>query len=201
MMQVMAFDAGRRGRLIREQDLTEYSRKLALAVTEAMHYFIGHDDASPRDANRYLAVTAAHITHMLRDGREDAELGYTNIPSEYLQARGISPQDSASPAYREWVCGRVQLARMYFRAGRDHLRRVRNLRCRLAGFAYVARFEWMLQVIERDRFCLRKAYPQRKSLSASLWMLGCALSALTASQPNRPGARRLAVQPVRIEPR
>jgi hypothetical protein len=48
MMAVMAFDAERRGRLASQQELTDYSLHLAVAVTDAMHYFIGHDDPSPR---------------------------------------------------------------------------------------------------------------------------------------------------------
>ena len=43
MMQVMDFDAMRRGRLISQAELNEYTRWLATAVTEAMHYFIGQN--------------------------------------------------------------------------------------------------------------------------------------------------------------
>jgi phytoene/squalene synthetase len=41
MMQVMDFDAMCRGKLISQAELNEYTRWLATAVTEAMHYFIG----------------------------------------------------------------------------------------------------------------------------------------------------------------
>jgi hypothetical protein len=47
MMAVMCFDAERQGRLISQSELDEYTRALATAVTEALHYFIGHD-ATPR---------------------------------------------------------------------------------------------------------------------------------------------------------
>ena len=103
MMAVMAFDADRRGRLISQSELNEYTRWLAVAVTEALHYFIGHDDASPQGEMRYLAVTGAHITHMLRDAVEDAEAGYYNIPREVVAAHGIAPWDVESKAYRDWV--------------------------------------------------------------------------------------------------
>ena len=76
MMAVMAFDAERRGRLISADELREYTHHLAVAVTEAMHYFIGHGCKSPQDQTRYLAVSAAHITHMLRDTLDDVEAGY-----------------------------------------------------------------------------------------------------------------------------
>lgn len=181
MMDVMRFDAGRRGQLVAQIELSEYSRKLATAVTEALHYFIGHAEPTPPHPFRYHAVTAAHITHMLRDAYEDAAAGYFNIPREYLQSRGISPQDIASRAYCEWVCARAHLARAYFNAGRSSMAQVRNARCRLAGYAYTARFEWMLRAIERDHYCLRAAYPERKGLKAGLWMGWSTLAAMLES--------------------
>ncbi len=201
MMDVMIFDAQRRGQVISQSELSKYSHKLGIAVTEAMHYFIGHDNPSPRHEACYLAVTAAHITHMLRDTMEDIENGYFNIPREVLQVQGISPRDVKSQAYREWVCGRVQLAREYFKAGRECIAQVRNFRCRLAGYAYTARFEWMLRAIERDAYCLRSEYPQRKSLWTGLMMGWSTLMSMLASSRIKPGTHRLAAQPIRIDKR
>ena len=201
MMDVMIFDAKRRGQVISQAELFDYSHKLAKAVTEAMYYFIGHDDSSTCHEARYMAVTAAHITHMLRDALEDGDNGYFNIPREYLQARGILPQDVKSQAYREWVCGRVQVARGYFKLGRECTAQVKNLRCRLAGHAYTARFEWMLNVIERDDYCLRSEYPERKSIKAGLWMIWSTLTALFALPLIKTESRKLTPQPVRIEKR
>jgi len=141
MMRVMEFDADRRGKLINQIQLDSYSENLAVAVTEAMHYFIGHGQDSPQSTNRYLAVTAAHITHMLRDALDDTAEGYYNIPHEVLLEEGLNPFDQDAAAYRKWVCGRVMQARSYFQAGRIYLSKVTNLRCRLAGLAYTARFE------------------------------------------------------------
>lgn len=192
MMDVMSFDAERRGKLISQTELNEYSRKLATAVTEAMYYFIGHTDASPPHPARYLSVTAAHITHMLRDAYEDVATGYYNIPREYLESRAIAPQDFESRAYCEWVCSRAKLARAYFKQGREGLAQLKNLRLQLAGYAYTSRFEWMLGAIERDRYCLRAAYPERKSLPAGLWMGWSTIASLLASplartKGHRPG--------------
>ena len=170
MMDVMTFDVKRRGQVITQAELTEYSRKLTAAVTEALYYFIGHGDPLPRHASCYLAVTAAHITHMLRDAFEDADAGYFNIPGEYLQTHGISVRDLESQDYRQWVCGRVRLARRFFTASRQSHAQIKNLRRRLASYAYTARFEWMLRTIERENYCLRCEYPDRKSLRAGLWM-------------------------------
>ena len=199
MMAVMIFDSERRGGVISQAELSGYSRALAVAVTEAMYYFIGHDNPPPSHEARYLAVTAAHITHMLRDALEDVEVGYFNIPREYLQKRGVSPGDVDNRAYREWVCGRVQLARMYFKAGREATAQVRNLRCRLAGYAYTARFEWMLRAIERDNYCPRAEYPERKGFRAGLWMAWSTLTSMFTAPGIFFKPRVLITQPVRIE--
>ena len=181
MMDVMVFDVNRRGRVISQTELHNYSYMLAKAVTEAIYYFIGHDEIVPCHETRYMAVTAAHITHMLRDGLEDIENGYFNIPQEYLQAHGISPQNMNVTAYHEWVCGRVRLARSYFTRGLECTTQIKNLRCRLAIYAYTARFEWLLNAIERDHYCLRSAYPERKSLQAGLWMTWHAITSMFAA--------------------
>lgn len=179
MMLVMDFDARRRGRLISQVELNEYTRWLASAVTEAMHYFIGHKDYAPQDETRYPAVSAAHVTHMLRDTFDDVQAGYYNIPREVLEANHIGPQDVHSAAYRAWVKSRVQLAREYFEVGRGYLARVQNPRCRLAGFAYTARFEWLLDTIEREGYALRPQYSERKSIGTGLRMSWLVLSAMT----------------------
>jgi len=87
MLAVMSFDAQRRGHLISQEELTGYTRYLATAVTEALHYFIGHSCQSPQDGTRYLAASAAHIAHMLRDTLEDIQTGYFNIPIEVVESR------------------------------------------------------------------------------------------------------------------
>lgn len=199
MMDVMVFDTKRRGELINQKELSDYSRKLAIAVTEAMHYFIGNDNPTPRHEARYLAVTAAHVTHMLRDTIEDTRIGYYNIPSEYTESHKIEPREVESQAYRDWVSGRVQLARMYFRASRDCIAQVKNLRCRLAGFAYAARFEWMLGAIERDRYCLRAKYRNRKSLLTGLWICWKTMVSFLNSLQGKVASQTLAVQPVRVK--
>jgi len=180
MMAVMAFDAERRGRLISQSELNAYTRWLASGVTEAMHYFIGHGSYSPRSEARYWAATAAHITHMLRDTFDDMRTGYFNIPREALQADQITPTEVGSDAYRAWVRSRVGLARAYFKAGRGYLHQVENLRCRIAGFAYMARFEWLLDTIEREGYRLRPLYEERKSIGTGWRMCVDTLASLSS---------------------
>jgi hypothetical protein len=194
MMKVMIFDAQRRHRLISQAELADYSQSLATAVTEALYYFIGHERSKRRHPARYLAVTAAHITHMLRDAYEDNAAGYFNIPREYLQKREMSGQDMQSQAVQDWVKGRVELARAYFEAGRECTAQAKSLRCRLAGYTYTARFEWMLRAIERDHYRLRPEYPERKSLKAALWMGWRVLSCMLTSPRVHSGSKNVPVQ-------
>lgn len=170
MMTVMAFDVGRCNRVITHAELTEYTHLLSTAVTEALFYFIGHQDPPPSGETRYDAVCGAHVIHMLRDAMEDITAGYFNIPGEYIETQRILVEELHSLSFRKWAFGRVKLAHQYFRAGRKYIAQVKNLRCRMAGFAYLARFEWMLNAIIRDKYYLRPTYPERKSLRAGLWM-------------------------------
>jgi phytoene/squalene synthetase len=178
MMWVMEFDVRRRGVLISQVELEEYTRRLAVAVTENIHHFIGHDAFFPLEEARYLAVSAAHITHMLRDAFEDARAGYFNIPREVLQAGRIGPQDITASAYRDWAKGRAGQARRFFREGKAYFQKVNNLRLRLAGFGYIARFEWLLETLEREGYLLRPHYGERKRIGAALRMSWMALSSL-----------------------
>jgi phytoene/squalene synthetase len=193
MMLVMDFDVRRRGRLVSEVELSEYTRWLAVAVTEAMHHFIGGGDAPPHDASRYRAVAGAHILHMLRDTAVDLRAGYFNVPREWLERFSIGPGDLHCDAYRAWVAGRVELARGNLEAGRAYYGRVRSLRHRLAGLAYLARFEWLIQQLERDEFRLRSRYDDLPSLSTSLRMSWLTLAGLAGLR--RSSGRRTAGPP------
>lgn len=172
MMAVMAFDAGRRGRLISQTELNDYTHWLAVAVTEAMHYFIGHDCPATCSEKRYLAVSGAHITHMLRDTFEDNILGYYNIPSEVVGAGDTLPLNVGDQAYIAWVKERVMAARANFKAGKAYLQGVRSFRLQVAAYAYMHRFETVLDRIEGDQYKLRPQY--RDPPGQSITMIGWA---------------------------
>lgn len=170
MMALMIFDLERRGRLISAAELERYIDLLATAVTEALLHFIGHGCPAPRDESRPAAVRGACIIHMLRDLIKDCATGYYNVPAEFLVAHDMAVDDPDHPALRAWAAERVALARDCFREGQAFIDRVGNRRCRLAGRAYVARFEYVARLIERDGYRLRADYPERKSARAALWM-------------------------------
>jgi phytoene/squalene synthetase len=187
-LAILEFDAHRKGQLISEQELTWYSDCLGKAVTDCIQYFIGNGHAYPDGENRYLGATAAHMTHMLRDMVSDTADGYINIPREYLEAHAISPADRDSPAFRSWVRGRVEQARQYFREGKRYLDELSVLRCKIAGFWYCARFEGVLDAIERDGYVLRAEYNERHKLSTWLKMAWLCLS-ITLRHLARPRPR------------
>jgi phytoene/squalene synthetase len=190
MMEVMSFDADRRGRCITQAELDGYTRSLAVAVTECLHYFIGQGRGGPDTPDRYLAVIAAHISHMLRDTREDVDAGYYNIPLEVLSAAGISPGEVESPAYRAYVRQRVGRARLDFERGKAYFAQVGSRRCRLAAFIYCSRFEAFLDALERNNYDLTSDLPRPSLLSSGRsW---AALAAALPSPPAGDGAERLA---------
>ncbi len=175
-LAIIEFDAHRRGRLVSQGELVWYSNRLGKAVTDAIQYFIGNGHPYPTAGNHYLAATAAHITHMLRDMVEDAAEGYINIPREYLEAHGINPQDVDSPPLRAWVRERVLQARRYFYEGKRYINGLDVLRCKIAAHWYCARFEGLLDTIERDGYVLRAGYGRRRKLSTWLKMGALAAS-------------------------
>ncbi len=51
------------------------------------------------------------------------------------------------------------------------MQRVASARCRLAGFTYMARFEWLLDTFEKEAYYLRPTYDERKSQIKG-WQMG-----------------------------
>lgn len=185
MMAVMEFDARRRGRLIGAAELQAYTGWLARGVMDGLDYFIDHSHPYPASPQRDLAVAAAHVVHMLRDTVEDVNAGYFNIPREMLDAAGISSHDMYSPAYRDWVRQRLELASAWFRMGKRYIGALGSFRSRLAGYAYCARFEAVLYRIKRDRFILREEYPSLRGAALAQGLPGWR-DWPTLIRPNRP---------------
>ena len=169
-LAVLDFDARRKGRLISQHELTWYSNCLGRAVADCVLYFVGNGHAYPDTYSRFLGPIGAHIAHMLRDMVPDTADGFINIPREYLEANSISLQDPGSPPYRAWVRSRVDQARQHFREGKRFFDQLDVLRRRIVGHWYCARFEGVLDTIERDGYVLRASYNQRRRLPTLLRM-------------------------------
>jgi hypothetical protein len=80
------------------------------------------------------------------------------------------------------VADRVQLARTYLEAGRAYFARVQNWRHQLAGLAYVARFEWLIEALERDGFTVRPHYDDALTVRTELRMAWLTMSRLASAQ-------------------
>ena len=171
MFAMIEFDALRKGRLISQSELNWYIDTLAKSVTDGLLYFVGNGYPYPDEKSKYLAGTAAHITHLLRDMHQDIADGFINIPREYLDQNNINYQDNENPLYRKWVRERVELARKHFCEGKAYLDQLDVLRCKIVGHWYSARFEVVLDTIERDNYALRKNYHERRRISTWLKMV------------------------------
>jgi len=170
-LAIIEFDAERKGRRITEAELGSYINRLALAVTDAIQYFIKNGHPYPEDKSRLAGARAAHITHMLRDLRKDLPAGYSNIPQEYLEKNGIRPEDIDSPAFLDWVKARVETAREEFRQGKIYIDGLDVLRTKIAAHLYCARFEHILDTIEKDDYHLRLGYAEKHEILAWLRMI------------------------------
>ena len=83
------------------------------------------------------------------------------------------------------------MARDCFRIGKEYLARVENLRCRVAGYAYIHRFEAVLEAIERAGFVLQARYPEHKGSRQGMRMIVWALwMGLTYRQPAHAATHR-----------
>jgi phytoene/squalene synthetase len=170
MFAIIEFDAYRRGRIIKRSELNWYTDSLSQSVTDGLQYFIGNGSLYPGGENQYLAAAAAHISHLLRDTIRDLADGFINIPQEYLTEHGIGPEDVHSPPYLAWVQHRVEQAKEYFREGKLYLDSLDVLRCKIMGYWYCARFEGVLNIIERDGYKLRADYKKEFVWLKMLWL-------------------------------
>jgi phytoene/squalene synthetase len=164
MFAVISFDAYRKGNLVSQEELTNYIGILGKSVTDGLQYFIGNGHLYPDTENRYFAAKAAHITHLLRDMIVDVADGFINIPREYVIKHEINLKDLDSSQLRSWVSDQVEQARVYFSEGKLYLDSLAVLRCKIAGYWYCARFEVVLDAIERDDYTIRSTYKERRSL-------------------------------------
>ena len=122
-MAVIEFDAHRQGRLASRAELQAYTTCLATAVMDGLQYFIGNGQPYPRTHDRILAVTGAHITHMLRDMCEDLPAGLVNIPAEYLEAAACLESEVNSESLRA-VGARTGCAGPHVFSGGQNLHRL-----------------------------------------------------------------------------
>jgi len=174
-LAIIAFDTVRKGRPVSRRELDWYAATLGRAVTDGIQYFVGNGHAYPDSPVRYRAATAAHITHMLRDLREDLRAGYINVPGEVLQQGQVDLADWSASGSQDWVRDRVRLARQYFQEGKAYLDGLEVLRCKIVGYWYCARFEALLTRIEQDGYVLREVYPKAPKVLTWLRYAGMAV--------------------------
>jgi hypothetical protein len=87
---------------------------------------------------------------------------------------------------------RVEEARQYIHEGKCYLDGLAVLRCKVAGYWYCARFEAVLDTIERDGYHLRADYKERHKISTWLkisWLgIVITLRHITRRDKHHPGS-------------
>jgi hypothetical protein len=74
---------------------------------------------------------------------------------------------------------------------------VENSRCRLAGLAYTARFEWLLDTMEEDNYFIRPKYTALKRPGTGLRMGLSILSAFIQAGERKPSRQPVISQPLK----
>jgi phytoene/squalene synthetase len=175
IFKLIEFDAYRKNTQITQEELDWYTGTLSIAVTDGIEYFINHTFAYPDSSNHYFACKGAHIVHMLRDYRQDIDAGFINIPKEYLCQHQLEPNDIYAPAFRNWVKKQVLLAKNSFYEGKTYIKRLPVVRGKIAALWYCARFEGLLDTIQKDGYILRSHYTKQSNLLNSIRMFGIAV--------------------------
>ena len=172
---VIEFDAERKGRPISGDELETYTARLATAVTDAIQYFIGNGYPYLEHPYRTSSARAAHIAHMLRDLRQDLAVGFVNVPTEDQESYRLQLSDLESPAFRDWVKSRVNLARLELQRGEEYIDSLPILRTQIAAHWYSSHFAHLLDRIERDDYRLRLDYSDSSATLEFLGMVGITL--------------------------
>ncbi|NAY92182.1 squalene/phytoene synthase family protein [Muricauda sp. JGD-17] len=170
MFAIVEFDAYRKWQIITEKQLEWYTNCVAKSTTDGLQYFIGNNHQYPIAENQYFAAKAAHIVHLLRDTVEDLQNGFINVPKEYIELYGIDLSQIDSAAFRAWVRERTAKAREYFMKGKHYLETLDILRCKTVGLWYCARFESILDKIEKENYLLKSTYEEKGKTSRLIKM-------------------------------
>lgn len=175
---IIAFDAGRKDKIIPEKKLNWYSETIGKAATDCILYFIGNNISYTESTDQYKAASAAHIVHSLRDLKHDLKTGYINIPKEFLEKNKSDITNISDYELIPWVKNRTGLAKRYFESGKKYIKKLPNPKCKLAAILYCLRFEPLIFIIEKDKYILRENYNNRLNIMSCLKTAVAVLSLL-----------------------
>ncbi len=134
--------------------LLGYCRRVASAVGLACVHVFGFRDKAALEAAVDLGI-ALQLTNILRDLREDAELGRIYLPAEDLRRFGVSEDDllrgRLTPGFIELMRFEVARAREYFERG-ERLFACLSRWIRPCPIAMAAAYRTILDTIERQGY-------------------------------------------------
>jgi phytoene synthase len=132
-------------------ELLDYCRKVAGAVGVACIGVYGSDDS----AHAEKLGLALQLINVMRDVREDWELGRVYLPQDELAAHGVSEEDIAAgrvtPAWNSLMRAQARRARTMLAEGRELLPTL-DRRSRLCVSTFAGLYEGQLDRMEANGF-------------------------------------------------
>lgn len=159
MLEIFEFDVSRRNKFVSSEKLENYSVNLGSAYTQVLLNFV-EPGYKYQHADSLLAH-ACHLAHMLRDFKEDIDLGYINLSKEEIKRYGIELNRISDPNLKIWLKDKIKLIKEHFTKGKTALDKNPILRIKLMGYLYCFRYETVIQQIEEGGYRLKDEYPMR----------------------------------------
>jgi 15-cis-phytoene synthase len=134
------------------EDLRHYCYHVAAVIGRMCVRIFGFEYPAALDRAEELGL-ALQLTNILRDVREDAEMGRIYLPQEDLTRFGVAESDliggAATPAWRELVAFEARRARELFAGGYGVLRYIPR-RAAVCVHTMAGIYERILEKIERE---------------------------------------------------
>lgn len=150
------YDTRRRGIMQTEKRLNYYLEIEAESYVKIINYFCGSDDF----LIGHHGSIGSEWSHILRDFRSDIETNIINISKEDMEKFRITNlSNTNNPNFKKWVKYKISFAKSQFViAKNDFYRYPHSLHHKIAFEVLCAKYEFYINRIVKDDYCLRKDY-------------------------------------------
>lgn len=151
MLDCIAYDVGRRGRLEPFESLWSYWTLEVTSYLQAIAYFCG---AKAREvAPAVPAAQGAKLVHVMRDMAKDVAEQHFNIPVEIAGAYGLEEHAVrvvAPEIASHWRLSALRYSDALFSAGLRNLKEIPNLRYRIIVILLISKYQNICDVLKID---------------------------------------------------
>lgn len=137
ILETMAFDVDRRGKVLSDAELDAHVVKLGGSVLRYLAHFVSMDLRLPDEYVEPASRAYLHADSLI-DLAEDLRAGLINIPAEAMERYGIDPR-SPGPEVEAWRRNQVPGITALFEEARSHTRRIDSRAMRLLSSLFLAR--------------------------------------------------------------